>query len=174
MAKPDDPLETASMPKNTSDFGCQVNTKGSQLMKRSFGTQTYESSFQVVLYDQSGQTDETDNKVVTFDDEADPLLDIEATEAASPQKDPSLGPSKSDEISHDSQSENDESADSTPQDGIKFIVFKQNLYELLKWCPLCGAAIRKKHSTTQGTQLFSRMKCINGLMVIPPCGKASP
>ena len=65
-------------------------------------------------------------------------------------------------FSDDSQSEIDESTESTPQDDIKFIVFKQNLYELLKWCPLCGAAIRKKHSTTQGTQLFVRLKCING------------
>ena len=86
------------MPKKTSDFACQVNTKGSQLMKKSFGTQTYESSFKVVLCDQSSQTDEIDDKVAAFDDEADPLLEVEATETASPLKDPSFEPSKSDEI----------------------------------------------------------------------------
>ena len=75
---------------------------------------TYESSFKVVLCDQSSQTDEIDDKVAAFDDEADPLLEVEATETASPLKDPSFEPSKSDEISDDSQSEIDESTESTP------------------------------------------------------------
>ena len=150
---------TVGIPKMTCDFGCQVNTRGTQLMKKSFGTQTLE----VTLCDQSSQTDEIDEEVAASDDEVDPLLENEAIQAASPQNDPSFEPTKSDEkFSDDSQSETDESISSTPQEDVKFIVFKQNLHELLKWCPICGAAIRKKHSTTQGTQLFVRLKCING------------
>lgn len=46
------PLEEereGSIPKHTSDFGCQVNTRGVQLMIKSTETQTYESSLKVIL-----------------------------------------------------------------------------------------------------------------------------
>ena len=45
--------------KPTSDVGCQVNTRGLQLMMKSSETQTYRSSFEVILCDQSTQTDES-------------------------------------------------------------------------------------------------------------------
>ena len=64
------PLEEereASIPKHTSDFGCQVDTRGVQLMMKSTETQTYKSSFEVILCDQSTQTDENlHEEVVIF------------------------------------------------------------------------------------------------------------
>ena len=39
----------ASLTKRTSDFGCQVNTRGVQLMMKSTETQTDNSSFEVIL-----------------------------------------------------------------------------------------------------------------------------
>ena len=39
------------------DAGCQVNTRGMQLMMKSTGTQTYKSSFEVTVCDQTTQTD---------------------------------------------------------------------------------------------------------------------
>ena len=44
--------------KFTSDVGCQINTRGAQLMMKSTESQTYKSSFDVILCDQSTQTDE--------------------------------------------------------------------------------------------------------------------
>ena len=41
----------ASLTKRTSDFGCQVNTRGVQLMMKSTETQTDKSSFEVILCD---------------------------------------------------------------------------------------------------------------------------
>ena len=85
-----------SMPKETSDFGCQVNTQGTQLMKISVATQTYKSSFDnsVILCDESTQTEETveGEKVVPVD-AVDPPSDTEITETVSPRKDPSFVPS---------------------------------------------------------------------------------
>ena len=64
------PLEEereASIPKHTNDFGCQVNTRGVQLMMKSTETQTFKSSFEVILCDQSTQTDENlHEEVVIF------------------------------------------------------------------------------------------------------------
>ena len=43
------------------------------------------------------------------------------------------------------------------------LLFSNNkLFQLLKWSPECGAAVRKNHASTQGTQLSVRLKCING------------
>ena len=155
------------------DAGCQVNTRGMQLMMKSTGTQTYKSSFEVTVCDQITQTDvHVDEEVTNSGIEMDPPSEQEHTETLSPQKDPSFVPSESDEIlSDDSISDTDSSKTPKPQDDVKFIVLKQNLFQLLKWCPECGAAVRKNHASTQGTQLFVRLKCINGL---PPYGKASP
>ena len=41
-------------------------------------------------------------------------------------------------------------------------MFKEQLDKLLKKCPECGAAIRKKHTSTQGTLFLVTLKCING------------
>ena len=66
-------------------------------------------------------------------------------------------------LSDDSLSDTDDTKETKPQDDVKFIVFKQNLYELFKWCPECGAAMQKKKpASTQGTQLFVTLKCFNG------------
>ena len=41
-------------------------------------------------------------------------------------------------------------------------MFKVELVKLFKRCPECGAHIRKKHESTQGSQLVVTLKCING------------
>ena len=48
----------AIVPHHCWGFGCQVNTRGVQLMMKSTGTQTYKSSFEVILCDQSTQTND--------------------------------------------------------------------------------------------------------------------
>ena len=50
--------KSVSTHKFTSDVGCQINTRGAHLMMKSTESQTYKSSFDVVLCDQSTQTDE--------------------------------------------------------------------------------------------------------------------
>ena len=70
----------------------------------------------------------------------------EETDTLSSRKDPSLVPPKCVEVlSDDSLSDTDDTKETKPQDDVKFIVFKQNLYELFKWCPECGAAVQKKN-----------------------------
>ena len=146
------------------DAGCQVNTRGMRLMMKSTGTQIYKSSFEVTVCDQTTQTDvHVDEEVTNSGNEMDPPSEHEHTETMLPLKDPSFVPSESDEIlSDDSISDKDSSKNPKPQDDVKFIVFKQNLFQLLKLCPECGAAVRKNHASTQGTQLFVRLNCING------------
>ena len=92
-------IET-SIPKNTSDFGCQVNTRGAQLMMKSTETQTYKSSFEVILCDQSTQTDENE-EFISRSPEEHPSHEI-TKESASPCKDPSYVLSEHDELSDDS------------------------------------------------------------------------
>ena len=154
----------ANIPKNTSDFGCQVNTRGAQLMMKSFETQTYKSSFEVILCDQSTQTDENEEFISKSPEEEHPFPEEITKESASPCKDPSYVPSKHDELSDDSNNSDPEedSKPVNPQNDEKFLVFKEQLDELLKRCPECGAAVRKKHSSTQGTLLLVTLKCING------------
>ena len=164
----DFPLEeerVASIPKHTSDFGCQVNTRGVQLMMKSTETQTYKSSFEVILCDQSTQTDEDfhEQVVISRSPEGDPSQEEITKEIASPNKDPSYVPLKH-ELSGDSNnSESEEdSKPVNPQNDVKFVVFKEQLDKLLKKCPECGAAIRRKHTSTQGTLFLVTLKCING------------
>ena len=91
--------------KPTSDVGCQVNTRGLQLMMKSSETQTYRSSFEVILCDQSTQTDESfhEEVVISRSPEEEPPQEEITTEIPSPSKDPSLYvPSKHDELSDDS------------------------------------------------------------------------
>ena len=63
--------------------------------------------------------------------------------------------------SNNSESEED-SKPVNPQNDLKFILFKERLDKLLKRCPECGAGIRKKHTSTQGSLLLVTLKCING------------
>ena len=163
-----DTTESQSFPlvplKETYDVGCQVNTRGLQLMKKTTGVQTYQTSFEVTMCDQSTQTGETFDEVSNSPIEIhiDSPSEHEETDTLSPRKDPSFVPSKCVEVlSDDSLSDTDDAKEAKPQDDVKFIVFKQNLYELFKWCPECGAA-QKKHASTQGTQLFVTLKCVNG------------
>ena len=74
-------------------------------------------------------------------------------EIPSPSKDPSYVSSKQDEGSDDSNnSESEEdSKPVNPQSDVKFMVFKEQLDKLLKRCPECGAGIRKKYTSTQGS-----------------------
>ena len=69
-------------------------------------------------------------------------------------------------MSDDSNLLETEDEDETPkvlhlQDDTKFIVFKQELFKLFKQCPECGAPVIKKHQSTQRTQLFVMLICIN-------------
>ena len=74
-------------------------------------------------------------------------------EIASLNKDPSYVPSKHElsDDSNNSESEED-SKPKSPQNDVKFIVFKEQLDKLLKRCPECGAGVRKKYTSTQGSR----------------------
>jgi len=137
-----------SIRKHTSDFGCEVKTRGVQLMMKSTETQTYKSSFEVILCDQSTQTDENVNErvVISRSPEKEPYEEEITKQIASPNKDPSYAPSKHDELSDDSNnSESEEdSKPVNPQNDLKFVMFKEQLNKLLRRCPECGAVIRKK------------------------------
>ena len=152
--------------KLTSDVGCQINTQGAKLMMKSTESQTYKSSFDMTLCDQSTQTDEDFNKEeVISSDEVDPSHEQKTTPDNSPQKDPSYVPLKNDEMSDHSNSSQSETKDPksvNPQDDVKFLVFNQELVKLFKRCHECGAGIRKKYESTQGSQLLVTLKCING------------
>jgi len=66
------------LPKHTSDFGCQVNTRGVQLVMKSTETQTDKSSFEVILCEQSNQTDEKAHVEIMISrslEEEDPSLE---------------------------------------------------------------------------------------------------
>ena len=43
----------------------------------------------------------------------------------------------------------------------KYIVFKQELSKLFKYRPECGAAVIKRNQSTQGSQLFVTLECMN-------------
>ena len=152
----------------TCDVGCQVNTRGGQLMLKSTGTQTNESSFEVITCDQSTQTEFISDEMASTDIDMDPPDEHEDSGTLSPKKDPSFVPCKSDHdtLSDDALSDKEESKDLNPQEDEKFLVFRKNLYQLFKWCPDCGSAVSKTHASTQGTQLFVRVKCIQGHSIV--------
>ena len=90
-----------SITKETSDFGCQVNTRGGQLMLKSVGTQT---DHKVIFCDQNTQTEPElfDKEISISDDELDPANEHDITETVSPYKaDPSFVPPKMDESDDD-------------------------------------------------------------------------
>ena len=127
----------ASLTKRTSDFGCQVNTRGVQLMMKSTETQTDNSSFEVILCDQGNQTDEKFHEEVMISrspEDEDSSNEEIAKEIASPLKDSSYVPSKHDEQSgnsNSSESEEDSKA-VNPQNDVKFPVFKEQMDKLFK------------------------------------------
>nr|XP_058953736.1 THAP domain-containing protein 3-like [Pocillopora verrucosa] len=95
----------------------------------------------------------------------------EATEAAaspevSPRKDGIYLPTKQEDSddSNLSGSDNEHQGETKcekPQDDTKYIVFKQELFKLFKYCPECGAVVIKRNQSTQGSQLFVTLECMN-------------
>ena len=147
-----------SITKETSDFGCQVNTRGGQLMLKSVGTQT---DHKVIFCDQNTQTEPElfDEEISISDDELDPANEHDITETVSPHKaDPSFVPPKMDESDDDNDDDDDEKLQSdtenstspNPQEDVKFLVFEKELHELFKRCQECGEAVMKKRNIHSG------------------------
>ena len=148
-----------NLPYKGVDFGCQVNTRGAQLMMQSADTQT-----PLVCSSHTGtQFEESDipEEKGTIAEEAVGTLSPEV----SPQKEGTYLPSTSGEMSDDSNLESDHEDEKpkvlNPQDDTKFIVFKQELFKLFKRCPECGAPVIQTDQSTQGTQLFVTLICSN-------------
>ena len=81
-------------------------------MMKSAETQTYKTSFDVILCDPSTQTD---GEEVISSDEVDPSHEQKITPDNSPQKDPSYEPLKNDEMSDNLNSSQSETEDSNCQ-----------------------------------------------------------
>ena len=109
--------------KHTSDVGCQVNTRGVQLMMKSSETQTYRSSFEVILCDQSTQTDESFHEKVVIP--RSPEEEPSQKEITKEIQGPSYVPSKHDELSDDSNN-------SKPEEDSKPVTRK------MMWNSLCS------------------------------------
>ena len=155
-----------SSPIETHDFGCQVNTRGESLMLKSVGTQTPDF---FGLCDQYTQTEPGlfDGEAWFFNTEEEPGSENESIENVSPHKDPSYIPSKSEESDEDEEEEVSMAVPSklkpqTPQNDSKFLVFMEQLDELLHRCPTCGAVVSKRETSTRGSQLCVTLKCKNG------------
>ena len=86
----------------------------------------------------------------------------------SPHKDATYLPSTLECLSDDSNVSGSEDEKEqklkplNPQDDAKFLVFKQELFQLFNRCPDCGAVVSKKKQSTQGTQLFVTLLRKNG------------
>ena len=68
----------------TCDVGCQVNTRGGQLMLKSTRTQTNESLFEVITCDQSTQTEFISDEMASTDTDMDTPDEHEDSETLSP------------------------------------------------------------------------------------------
>ena len=159
-------LVPTSSPIETHDFGCQVNTRGESLVLKSVGTQTPDF---FGLCDQYTQTEPGlfDGEAWFFNTEEEPGSENESIENVSPHKDPSYIPSKSEESDEDEEEEVSMAVPSklkpqTPQNDSKFLVFMEQLDELLHRCPTCGAVVSKRETSTRGSQLCVTLKCKNG------------
>ena len=155
-----------SSPIETHDFVCQVNTRGESLMLKSVGTQTPDF---FGLCDQYTQTEPGlfDGEAWFFNTEEEPGSENESIENVSPHKDPSYIPSKSEESDDHEEEEVSMAVPSklkpqTPQNDSKFLVFMEQLDELLHRCPTCGAVVSKRETSTRGSQLCVILKCKNG------------
>jgi len=154
----------------TRESYSQGNTISGLLLK-STGTQT-ECSF-LNSCEANTQTDEVQCVVECNDDSDDELessketvYPSESIETVSPMKDKLklLAESSSSEVEErgsGSQSECEEEI-TRPQDNRVFLVFKDNLVKLLKWCSKCGAAVTQISESTQGTLLNVTTNCIKG------------
>ena len=154
-----------NLPKEGVDVGCQINTRGHQLMMISVDTQTP----QLQVSETSTQVEEI--STIPAPEVEDTIGEVDASTVSpevSPQKDATYLPPKSENLSDDSNMSEPEDEDEgkakflKPQDDTKYIVFKQELFKLFKFCPECGATVTKKHQSTQGSQLFVTLVCING------------
>ena len=43
----------------------------------------------------------------------------------------------------------------------KYIIFKQELFKFFRYCPECGAAVIKRNQSTQGSQPYVTLECMN-------------
>ena len=143
-----------SSPIETHDFGCQVNTPGESLMLKSVGIQTPDF---FGLCDQYTQTEPGlfDGEAWFFNTEEEPGSENESIENVSPRKDLCYIPSKSDESVDDDEEEVSMAVPSklkpqTPQNDTKFLVFMEQLDDLLHRCPTCGAVVSKKRNVRSG------------------------
>ena len=118
----------------------------------------------MILCDQSTQTNGSfhEEVVIPRSPKEEPSQKEITKEIPSPSKDSSYVPSKDDELSDDSNNSEskEDSKPVNPQSDVKFMVFKEQLDKLLKRCPECGAGIRKKYTSTQGSLLLVTLKCI--------------
>ena len=145
-----------SSPIETHDLGCQVNTPEESLMLKSVGIQTRDF---FGLCDQYTQTEPGlfDGEAWFFNTEEEPGSENESIENVSPDKDLSYIPSKSDESVDDEEEEVSMAVPSklkpqTPQNDSNFLVFMEQLDDLLLRCPTCGAVVSKKRNVHSGSQ----------------------
>ena len=112
------------------------------------------------LCDQYSQTEPGlfDREAWFFNAEEEPGSENECIENASPPKDLSYIPSESDESVDDDGKQGSIAVPSklkpqTPQNDTKFLVFMEQLDDLLHRCPTCGAVVSKKRNVHSGSQL---------------------
>ena len=96
-----------------------------------------------------------DGEAWFFNTEEEPGSENESIENVSPRKDLSYIPSKSDESVDDDEEEVSMAVPSklkpqTPQNDTKFLVFMEQLDDLLHRCPTCGAVVSKKRNVRSG------------------------
>ena len=121
---------------------------------KSVGTQTPDF---FGLCDQYTQTEPGlfDGEAWFFNTEEEPGSENESIENVSPHKDPSYIPSKSEESDEHEEEEVSMAVPSklkpqTPQHDTKFLVFMEQLDDLLHRCPTCGAVVSKKRNVHSG------------------------
>ena len=121
-----------NLPNKGVDFGIQVNLRGLHLMMKSTDTQV-----EVDVSESSTQTEEV--FLPEIEDNKEEATEAAASPEVSPRKDGIYVPTKL------------EDSCEKPQDDTKYIVFKQELFKLFKYCPGCGAAVIKRNQFTQGS-----------------------
>ena len=130
----------------TNEFGCQVNTRGIQLLKTSVATQTPN----VCFCDKSTQCE----------------VQTEASEPVSPEASPTKSVNDPNWVP-ESGSEDTEDEDHfvdlkgpEPQYDSKYLVFENELLKLFKRCQECGAPIDEAEKIIKGSQYMVTCKCI--------------
>ena len=148
-----------NLPNKGVDFGIQVNLRGLHLMMKSTDTQV-----EVDVSESSTQTEEV--FLPEIEDNKEEATEAAASPEVSPRKDGIYLPTKQEDSDDSNMSGSDnkhqgETKCEKPQDDTKYIVFKQELFKLFKYCPECGAAVIKRNQSTQGSQLFVTLECMN-------------